>query len=391
MRTWLIALGIMLSQLALALSISEAPDLPTAYKRLCQWDSGWYCDIVERGYDICLPTFDSGHAKDNGGFFPGYPLCARALHLFLGVDPHLALLVVAQASAVVFWAGLLFVLKRWHVGIPFRSLAILAVLSHPCSFYMVAGYAESLFCASLVLLVHFSLSRSSRAQFGMAASGFVMSATRIMGLPMAGLPVLGWLLRKRPPLGRSLVISTVSSLGAGLFFLYCKLRFGDFDHYMNTQREGWGIVPDYLAVFQPKNYDWSGNGDRMSMSMTPIVLYLTVLIEGIVSFRAHRRSPGSGQSKLWRVRLPWYLGALALWYLSSSGVAAVSFRSLIRYSLPWTLLLIIAWTHLFRFSIRPPKMVKAAIYVVLAILLSLSFSRWTLGFLTTYLRGGWVS
>jgi hypothetical protein len=187
------------------------------------------------------------------------------------------------------------------------------------------------------------------------------------------------------------VISVVSSLGAGLFFLYCKLHFGDFAHYMKTQREEWGVVPDYFAVFQPENYNWIGNGDRMSLSLTPPALLLTALTEAIISVHACRGKSESPRGKLWRVRLPWYLGALALWYLSSSGVAMVSFRSLIRYSLPWTILLIIGWTHLLSFSIRLSKIGKAFAFAVLAILLGLLFSRGTLVLLNTYLHGGWVS
>jgi hypothetical protein len=160
---------------------------------------------------------------------------------------------------------------------------------------------------------------------------------------------------------------------------------------MKTQREGWGVMPDYSAVFQPENYNWTGNSDRMSMSLTPPALLLIALIETIVSVQALRRTRGFGKGELWRIRLPWYLGALALWYLSSSGVAMVSFRSLIRYSLPWTVLLIIGCIHLFSFSIRLPKVAKAAAFAVLAILLGLAFSRGTLVFLNTYLHGGWVS
>jgi hypothetical protein len=391
MKIWLIAFGIVLFQLGSALSFSKASNLIPAYRQLCQWDSEWYCDIVERGYAIYVPTPPPGHAKDNGGFFPGYPLSARVLHVSLGFDSRVALLCVAQSAAVVFWAVFLFLLKRWHVGLPYRALAVLAVLGHPCSFYLVVGYSESLFCAALVLMVYFSLKRSSHAQLGMATSGFAMSATRIMGLPMAALPALNSLFRKRPSWSRTLAIGLLSSLGTGLFFLYCKLHFGDFGHYMKTQKEGWGIVPDYLAVFKSNNYCWTGNDDQMSMSLTLVALLLTLYIELLVSVWAFRRSPESRKCELWRVRLPWYLGVFALWYLSSSGVAGVSFRSLIRYSLPWTLLLIIAWTHLFSFSIRLPKVGKIAVFSVLAILLALLFSHRTMELLNAYLHSKWVS
>lgn len=390
-RTWLIALGIMLLQLAIAVSLCKTAHLGSAYVQLCQWDSEWYCDIAERGYTSYIPVPPPGNAKDNGGFFPGYPLSARVLHVFLGLDSQLALLAVAQGAAVVFWAGFLLLLNGWRIRPPYQALAVLAVLCHPCSFYLVAGYAESLFCAALVFFVYFSLSRSPGAPLGMAVSGFVVIATRITGVPVTGLPILYWLFRKRPQLREALAIGVVSSLGVVIFFLYCRFHFGDFLHYMNTQKEGWGVVPDYLAVFRSENYVSLENGDRISMSLTALALILTIEIEITVSVLENIEAPRSRKNKLWILRLPLYVGVLAFWYLSSSGVAAVSFRSLIRYSLPWTVLLIIAWTHLFSFSLRLPRIGKAVIFTVLAIAMGIAFSRCTLEMLNTYLHGGWVS
>jgi hypothetical protein len=149
-------------------------------------------------------------------------------------------------------------------------------------------------------------------------------------------------------------------------------------------------MPDYLAVIKAKNYDLTGNDDWKAMSWTPVILLLTAMAE-LVTFRGFRDSPKFRRGELWRIRLPWYLGALALWYLSACGVASVSFRSLIRYSLPWTLLLIIGWTHLFSFSIRLPRAGKATAFLVLAILQALLYARKTLILQDTYLYGGWVS
>jgi hypothetical protein len=387
MKIWLVALGIMLFQLSVALSLSKTPDLTADYRRLCQWDSEWYSDIVERGYARYVPIPPAGYAKDNGGFFPGYPLTARALHMFLGLDPQMALLIVAQSAAVVFWAVLLFLLKRWHVRLPYQGLVVLAVLAHPCSFYLVAGYSESLFCASLLLFLYLSQRRSASSSVGMATSGFTMTATRILGLPLSGLPILGWLVRRRPKFGEAVAIAFASSLGAGLFFLFCKLHFGDYGHYITTQRDGWGVVPDYLAVFRAGNYHWDGSSDQDSMILTAMAFWLTAMIE----VNIFAMSIGSRKNGLWKVRFPWYVGALLLWYLASSGVATVSFRSLIRYSLPWSILLIIAWTHLFSFSSRLPKMLKASIFVVLAIALGIALSRGMLELLNRYLHSEWVS
>lgn len=387
MKTWLVAIGIVLCQMTVALSLNKAGNLPTAYRQLCQFDSDWYGDIAERGYGPCIPPPPAGYAKDNGGFFPGYPLSARALHLLLGLDSQLALLIIAQGAAVIFWAAFLFLLSRWRIMHFYQGLAVLAVLSHPCSFYLVSGYSESLFCAALVLFIYFSLLTANGASLGMTASGFIMTATRFVGLPITVLPVISWIFRRRPHFCRAMMIAAISSLGAFSFFLYCKLHFGEFGHYMKTQAEAWGVVPSYSAVFLPTNYHWNKSGDQMSMSLTAIAFWLTAVIEGAVWARARDVKRGY----LWIIRLPWYLGALMLWYLSCSGVASVSFRSLIRYSLLWSILLIIAWTHLFSFSIRLPSRVKSVIFAVLSVCLTIALSRQMLELLNRYLHGGWVS
>lgn len=387
MRIWLIALGIVFCQIAVALSLNKTLNLGASYRQLCQFDSEWYGDIVNRGYARFTPPPPRGHAKDNGGFFPGYPMCARVLHLFLGLDSQVALLTVAQIAAVIFWAIFLFLLKHWRIAPLYQGLAVLAVLSHPCSFYLVAGYSESLFCATLILFIYFSMRRSRFGSIGMIGSGFVMTATRITGLPITILPALTWLFRRRPHLFKAVVICAASSLGTALFFLYCKLHFGDFGHYMKTQAEGWGVVPNYWAVFQTDSYHWNNNSDQMSITLTAIAFFLTAFVEGVVWARLRDKRKGS----LWRIRLPWYLGALMLWYVSCSGVASVSFRSLIRYSFPWSILLIIAWVHLFGFSIRLPGVVKTVLFVALAVLLTVVLSRETLEYLNRYLHGAWVS
>ncbi|PYI76860.1 MAG: hypothetical protein DMF04_07690, partial [Verrucomicrobia bacterium] len=100
-----------------------------------------------------------------------------------------------------------------------------------------------------------------------AIHGIVMSATRIVGLPCALAPVakriweLGW--RKLTDVrnwfanyGPSVLLSAIAMLGGLGFLVYCQFRWGHWDIYMLTQRFGWGIEPDYLAVFKPSSYRW---------------------------------------------------------------------------------------------------------------------------------------
>ena len=52
------------------------------------------------------------------------------------------------------------------------------------------------------------------------------------------------------------LLAFVSSLGTLLFLLYCQLKFGKFDLYMETQRIGWGNIPDYGALWKWKDYQF---------------------------------------------------------------------------------------------------------------------------------------
>ena len=152
MKTWLIALGLVLLQVATAMVFSDrnAANLGIAYTRLCQWDSHHYRDIVERGYagygmaapaSQYVPEPPPGKTKDNASFFPGYPLIARFLHIELGINSEVSLLLVAQTAAVIFWAVFLRLLQHWRVQARYQALAVGGIFAHPCSFYLVMGYS----------------------------------------------------------------------------------------------------------------------------------------------------------------------------------------------------------------------------------------------------------
>src|SRR5262249_62426183 len=55
-------------------------------------------------------------------------------------------------------------------------------------------------------------------------------------------------------LGAAGALTFLASLGGVLFFAFCQLRYGHWDMYMINQRLGWGIEPDYLALFKPDIY-----------------------------------------------------------------------------------------------------------------------------------------
>src|SRR5881396_356588 len=167
-----------------------------------------------------------------------------------------------------------------------------------------------------------------------------MSATRIVGIVCAAFPLVcsifqtGWrrLIEPRPWFRQekpAIVMTLVAGFGAVGFFTYSQLRWGHWDIYMLTQAAGWGIVPDYLAVFKPSSYRWlipalnnPTEASQMSMTLGALLLVGVALCELVPAIRRRADLP---------VRAGIYFCAAAIYYLSVSGVACVDMESMLRY------------------------------------------------------------
>src|SRR5205823_6738883 len=134
-------------------------------------------------------------------------------------------------------------------------------------FFLIAGYSESLFLMALLGFIYWSTTEGGAAKFCAGLHGIVMSATRIVGIVCAAFPIVrsifqsGWRgLVEAPKRFRkytsAIGMTVVAACGGIAFFVYSQLRWGHWDIYMLTQAAGWGIVPDYLAVFKPSSYRW---------------------------------------------------------------------------------------------------------------------------------------
>jgi len=204
-----------------------------------------------------------------------------------------------------------------------------------------------------------------------ATHGFVMTSTRIVGLPLAFTPFLLFALKltqqlvvkdagqkKELKLSKGLELAflgAIACMGGFLFFVYCDWRFGQWDLYMQTQRSGWGIKPDYLAVFEPNIYrvflpkeGVDGFVDphdlsRLAVPLTAGLFGLLLLREiGIALFRP---------DEAWCQRAVLYFGAVCLFYICVCGLVAVKMDSMIRYSFVIHVFLVTAVVH--QLSRRP--------------------------------------
>ncbi|HEV3259938.1 MAG TPA: mannosyltransferase family protein [Gemmataceae bacterium] len=352
------ALAVTLGQVVLACTLSGRSNLAAAYQALDQWDSQWYARLAEQGYPDTLPEVRADMAKL--GFFPGYPLFARLVAAVTGLPATTALLVAAQVACWGFWTYVFLFLRRWQVPAPVAAAGVLAVLVHPCAFFLVAGYSESLFLLSVLGFFYWCSVRTQGAWLLAAAHGVVMASTRIVGLPLAVCPLLlsvaslTWGERGHAEHGLRRVLSAgllggLASLGGLLFFAFCRLQYGRWDAYMYCQHAGWGITPDYLALFNPEIYRvaWPGfidglvNPNDLSRLCVPgtIVLFLAL---ALIECRAAR----GDRARTWRERAGLYLAGGLLFYIAVAGLANSGLVSMIRYSFCAHVVLALAAVHL---------------------------------------------
>jgi hypothetical protein len=339
-RLTLCALLITAVSIGLALLAGPSRHPHANYLKLCSWDCGWYESIVKAGYHSVVPPVAQDSNKSNVAFFPGYPLFARALYLLFGqTDARPPLLAVAHFFCVAFWLSFLLLLDRFRVDRSLQALAVLAVFAHPAGFFLVTGYSESLFMASMLFYFYFADAENPRDRWAAALPGFLMTATRIVGLPVAAYPVFKWALaQKRSAIDwrgfvQPLTLAAISSLGSLLFFAYCQLKFGDYKLYMETQAIGWGIATDYGALWKWREFRYMLPYEQISTIAAGAGLAALWIAELFRSWLTATR--------LALRRVPLLICTFFIFYITICGLKSLWFRSMIRYTLPiWVLLLL---------------------------------------------------
>ena len=395
-----IGLTVTLAQVVLAVAVL-APEGPLSYRysTLVQHDSYWFANIINRGYQTIVPPINHKVMEvSNVAFFPAYPALAAALRYGFDLETDTALLVTAQAAAWGFWSYFFLFCERWQIPFSSQALGGLAVLAHPASFFLVAGYSESLFLMALLGFIFWSDSGRGRSRLWASLHGIVMSGTRIVGIPCAAYPVIESIFRTgrgvlRRPIEwfkrnwTAVTVTVVATFGALLFFMFCQLRWGHWNMYMLTQRAGWGIVPDYLAVFKPSNYRWllpalnnPTEASQLSMTLGAMFLVLVAAMELLPAVRTRTD---------WPVRIAIYFCAAVIYFVSVSGVACVDMESMLRYEFCVHALIVLAFLHFLHQFRLPPVLVRAlGVVVALASAAGLSVQGW---YLWNFTRGNWVA
>src|SRR5204863_1148778 len=231
--------------------------------------------------------------------------------------------------------------------------------------------------------LYWSSAEGRAARFLAALHGYVMSATRIVGIPCAVFPIVhalfqnGWRglrdIRSWPRrFGPAMAVTLGATLGAASFFFYCHVRWGRWDLYMLTQQAGWAIVPDYLAVFRHENYRWlvpalkdPTQASQMAMTLGAVLLGAVGLCELLPVVR---------RSASWMTRLGFYFCGAIIYYISVSGVASVQMESMLRYEFCLHALIVLAFVHYLHQLRTLPLLVRAFSMAVMGLLSAAGFA-----------------
>lgn len=397
----LLGVATSLLQLWLCLLASGYDSLSGAYASFGVWDGEWYEHIARVGYVSSLPPVKWNRDVANVAFFPGFPIWARIVGQLTFLSPRFAVILAAQIMAMLFWMLYYLTISRWSSSRFVWFLGAFFILAHPGAFFLQVGYSESLFLASLLgflLLSHESKSESPSRRWSAALGagiGVIMTATRIVGAPLAFLGLMSPALdllspqaegQRRDRALRALVrqswVSVLSLAGVAAFFAFCWLRWGRWDLYMWTQQIGWDIRPDYFAVLQLNTWTnwslanwWPNQVEPDQMSKVFTSLYLALLaLTGAIELFAWRKGVEN-----FHQRLPYYVSGLLMMYISVSGLASVGYKSMLRYTFPvhvcWLLGLIglfVSMDHRFRLM-RYTCLALALLFSVYTFLLQLRF------------------
>src|SRR4029077_12457320 len=379
-----------------------APDGPISdrYSALVLHDSSRFMNIVDPRYQTIISPIDHKVMEvSNVAYFIAYPAIAGLLRYGLKIDSNTTLLITAQLAACGFWSYFFLFCKRWNVSPTLQICGALLIAAHPAAFFLVAGYSESLFLMSLLGFIYWSTAEGKWAKVWAAVHGIVMSATRIVGIVCAAFPLVrsvfqtGWrgLLEPRKWIrehGPAIAMTLVAACGAIAFFVYSQLRWGHWDIYMLTQAAGWGIVPDYLAVFRPGSYRWlvpalnnPTEASQISMTLGALLVVGVALCELLPAIRRRAGLP---------VRAGIYFCAAAIYYLSVSGVACVDMESMLRYEFAVHALIVLAFLNFLRQFRTPPVFVRAFGIAAVALLSAagLCVQGW---YVWNFMRGNWVA
>lgn len=151
-----------------------------------RWDAGFYVSIAEEGYSL------EGEPFPSVGFFPLLPLAMRAVAVLTGDVVPAGIFISNLALLLAGWV--IFRLVELRAGTAVASRTVWYLLIFPTAFFGSAIYTESLF----LFLTAGALYLARRGAWESAALlGFLAALTRLVGVVMAPVLLVEWLVQRR--------------------------------------------------------------------------------------------------------------------------------------------------------------------------------------------------
>jgi len=359
----------------------------TGYLRFNNWDSLRFYEIANHGYHVPstpLVGDDIHHYRVNVTTPPAFPLLVRSVQSLLSIRPEFVVPLSAQLSAFVFWVYFLSMLLELGLSRRVALFSAVTVAFHPAAFYMVVGYTESLFMASMMGFIYWfhRWLRQPKWSSGIfsCVHGFVCTATRLPGFPIAVYPVFQVLGMARRKIPQAILISAVAAMGLICFFVFCQIQFGEWNLYfrvsaMLAQRA------NYFAFVNPFNYVPRYFFENTIISVSRTAVPWTVFLIGI-SLKIDRNVKN---------HFGLYSIAGGLLYLAMAARADSEMDGMIRYTLPIFALLVLCLTwvlHERDFDLVKTMSVRIKSLLLLGYLLAAATQGWMAW---KFLHGTWVT
>lgn len=389
-------------QFFLIMVINPEKNFWEGYLKLAShWDSSWYEAIATHGYLNNNGPMNTGILSSNVVFFPGYPYLARILILCFGINAKVALLIVSQSSAFIFWCLFFKIIKR--TSFVKQIFAGILIVVFPTSWFLFMGYSESLFILMCCLMVWFA---TEKKYFPSGISGAAMTATRIMGVPLLIAPLIASCFQKiNIRYGTIIVLGSLGFIG---FLIYCHIQFNWWDLYFEMERVGWHATANPYFLFKLPTWFPPPFSGYSIVSTPPLpVWYESIFILPIFKLAAYNISELLVPIMMWlflfstifvlknkknwnQKSLMWFFSAGLLLLGSCLSTFNRDYESMSRLLLPVWIVFIIADVlhpgHIF--FLRFLK--DASFKVFIGFIILISAGMW-LQLLTRYFLGWWVA
>lgn len=332
------------------------------------WDTGWYLEVAEHGYDLARRTGSTVANQANWAFFPAYPMLCRALADLVGAKIFPVMVLVSNAS----FLSALFITRHFTeltFGKSAARYVVVLLCFMPGSYVFSSAYPEAMFLllmASVMMLVE----RRSWLLAGSTAA--LASLTRNLGIGLSLYMLVAYFhfivtlpvtrndfrfgLLNRIITGRFVIALMLPGAAISGFCLYLFIHVGDPIAFVTVQ-DGWLRHFEFPLV--PLLMPWDESGFwHNPLNYTTALLAIVLLV----------------QLGIWRRWALFALGAFLLFMPLTSGL-----ESYVRYSICMLPLIMAAGRVL-----ASEKMLAIAALPLIALLNGMMMVGWALGMSWTF-------